>query len=328
MFSIYTIFLWFLSFNLYATDWERIEIPNAKCGDGKPYSVFIKKKSSEKILVEFMGGGVCWDYNSCYKRISLFPWLHTYPIIPSYSVFTADYSNINPFVEHSKLYFPYCTADVHAGNHIGHYQDKNLYHYGARNIFLSLKHLKSEGIINFETFNQLVVYGASAGGIASLIHGKKVESYFPNLVEKKMLVDSPGLHFGKNFWKKFSPEMIADFDKSFTAVQLNLDFRDGLVAKKMGPVFDYYQDWDIGFVIGLNDYVMSKIFGDISPKEQGKLILSPEGLVEVAERYPNVRVWVKNTYMHTFMLTKKTSFFESEDGKSAIDFTREIIKQN
>ena len=307
--------------------WQEISIPNAKCGDGSDYKVFLRKKDESKLLVEFMGGGVCWDQKSCFERLSIFPWLRQYPNLKSYSIFTNDNSRHNIFSHHSKLYFPYCTGDVHSGNHIAHY-NKRVYHFGGRNVELAIAYLANKNLIEFSKINDLVVYGASAGAIASLVHGKKIGELISVNSSKVMLVDSPGLHFGKNFWKKFSSSMINDFDNYFSKASVYIDFRDGMVSKKMVPFFDDHQDWSIGFIYGLQDYVMSNVFGELTPKEQKRNILSQDGLPEIAKNNSNVKFWLKDTPMHTFLLSKFSGMLENSEGVSVIEFVNRLYKES
>ena len=319
--------LLFVTLNVSAADWTEIKIPGAKCGDGKPYSILIQKKSSNKIMFEFMGGGVCWDYDSCFTKFVIFPWLHNYPVISSYSVMTAAHSNINPLKDHSKVYFPYCTGDVFAGSHASNYDGKMVYHYGKKNIELALDYLKANPFMNYAKVNDLAVYGASAGGIASLVFGNKIEAMFENNTKKLLVVDSPGLHFGKTFWNKFDKDMKYDFKLAFNEIDLDVDFNDGAVSKKMGPVFDNYSDWKVGFIFGLEDYAMSKIFGNSSPEEQKRLILSVDGVPAVAKNYSNIKIWLKDTKMHTFMLTKPTASMKSIRGVPAHEFVSELYNK-
>lgn len=309
--------------NLFATDWTQVQIPGARCGDGKPYNVLIQKKDQTKLIVEFMGGGVCWDYDSCFKS-GLVPWLHNYPVIESYSIYTSKTSKMNPFKEHSKIYFPYCTADVHAGDHISTYQNKTVYHYGKRNIELAFEYIKENHLIDFQSVNDLVVYGASAGGIATILHSKYVESFVGLKVKKTMIVDAPGLHFGKNFWKKFDDDMHFDFQQTFTKIGLDVDFNDGLIAKKMGPVFENYNDWNIGIIFAESDKAMSQKYGDITPVEHKKLVLSSDGLPAIAKPYANVKIWLNDSGVHTFLIREKTAALISIVGDTAFQFAKSI----
>lgn len=320
------ILLLLLTFNVFASEWESVEVPGAKCGDGKPYNVFIHKGKEQKMLIEFMGGGVCWDHKSCFQKISFFPWLHQYPVINSYSVFTSNVSKINPFKDFSKIYFPYCTADVHSGDHVSKYKNRTVYHYGKKNIELTFEYLKENHLVNFHEVNNLVVYGASAGAIASLVHGKFIESFMESNIKKTMIVDSPGLHFGKTFWNKFDEDMKYDFKQTFGKVELDVDFNDGAISKKMGSVFNLYTGWNVGIIMGLEDIVMSKSFGDITPKEEKELILSTDGVPYIAESYPNIHVWLKDTQMHTFLLSRYSALMKGENGKTVIDFVNTVFQ--
>ena len=304
-------------------DFKKIAIPGAKCGNGDQYYIFFNSGSSEKLLVEFMGGGVCWDRLSCTAVIPK-AWIYPIPNVKSFSVFTADRS-YNPFRDHTMIYFPYCTGDVHAGDHVENYNGKKIHHVGYTNTLLALNFLRDQKFIDdFKSFNDVTVWGASAGAIGSLIHGKHIESIVSPDAKKTMIVDSPGLHYGKDFWKKFSKQSFKSFQRAFSNVGLEIDYNDGHVAKDIGPVFERYRDWKIGVLMGTRDVVMSIGYGAISPKEQEKLILGPKGLPAIASHYSNIKVWLKKTWMHTFFLVKKSAHMKSTDGVDALEFAEDI----
>lgn len=159
------------------------------------------------------------------------------------------------------MYFPYCTGDVHSGNHIGQYE-KKVYHYSGRNIDLALAYL--------------------------------VKS---NLIE-------------------------------FSKASVYIDFNDGMVSKKMSPFFEAHQDWTIGFIYGLQDYVMSSIFGELTPKEQKENILSQDGLPEIAKEHTNVKFWLKDTQMHTFMLSRYSAMLKNPAGESVLKFIERLYGES
>lgn len=323
--NVVTFFL-FLVFSFQAFGLESITIPNALCGNGSPYKIFIDKQSNEKLMVEFMGGGACWDFESCF--ILPHTWIFPIPNISSLSLFTDNSADLNFLKGHSKIYFPYCTGDIHAGNHIGLYANNSkVYHYGARNILLSLAYLKAMKIISFESINDLVVWGASAGALATMIHSKTIERMVTRSAHKTMIIDSPGLHWGKNFWDKFPSETIKDFDNMFIPLNIKLTFKDGFIAKDMTNLFLTYKDWNIGFLFGTKDLIMSSVFGDISPGDQEHLILSNYGMPQISRNFPNANIWIKDTYMHTFLLLSTSAQFESFDGITAIDFARSVYQK-
>lgn len=309
---------------LLARSFEAVVIPGARCGNGDDYVVYISKLSDEKILLEFMGGGACWDKTSCFERP--YTWIRPVSHRESYSVLTSS-DEQNPFRRHSMVYFPYCTGDVHMGNHIAEYEGKTVYHYGRRNIQLALAYLKSEKLIELKNYKDVTVWGASAGAMASLLYAKKIEPMLSRTARKTLLADSPGLHFGDQFWTKFSGDMKTDFKRSFADVGLKIDFKSGMIASRMQPVLRGYSDWNVGILIATKDSVMSTVFGNISPEEAEKRILSPEGLPAVARSFPNVKLWLKQTYMHTFLLLKKSAFMKSMQNETALEFAHSVYRR-
>lgn len=302
--------------------WEKITIPEAKCGRGHDYTVFIRRHLKTKLLVEFMGGGACWSKRTCVTV----PTTWVYPMIElkQFSVLTSETNESNPFRDHSSLYFPFCTGDVFTGNHVSNYDGTKIYHYGYRNIILTLKHLKEKNIIVFDEIDDLIVWGASAGGIGALTHAQRIASLVPWQAKKTLIVDSPGLHFGPTFWDKFDKDAQKDFKTAFNNIQLDVNFNDGFVARKMGPVLDFYKDWSIGFLYGVRDWTMSWFFGEISKKDHEALLLGPEGLPAIASRYPHVDVWLNHSDEHRFLLKAKKSQMLSPDGQTAIGFAGQV----
>ena len=108
----------------YAREWREIIIPGAFCGDGSPYKVFLDKRSHKRMLIEFMGGGACWSDDTC-RGYNLRTWIYNIPKVPQFSVLMSDIEG-SPWSKHSVLYFPYCTGDVHAGNHVATYEGKKI----------------------------------------------------------------------------------------------------------------------------------------------------------------------------------------------------------
>lgn len=308
-----------------AFHWKKIDIPGAKCGKGADYSVYVRAHSTSKLLIEFMSGGACWNKTSCVNL----PLTWVYPIVslPSFSVLTSETNSENPFPEHTNVYFPFCTGDVFTGDRISDYDGTKIYHYGYRNVVLAMKYLKEQNIIAFDDVDDLVVWGASAGGIGALTHAHNIATYVRGDAKKTLIADSPGLHFGPTFWNKFDDDAKRDFKMAFNGVQLDVDFTDGFVARKMGPVMDYYHDWNVGFLYSLRDQTMSWYFGNITKRDHQALLLSSQGVPAIAKSHSNVSVWLNDSSEHRFLLTKKESQIKSLTGQTAINFVTEVYKK-
>jgi hypothetical protein len=316
------------SINVFARNWTRVKIPGAVCGDGLPYSVFVdQKKNSKKLLIEFMGGGVCWSQETCWGK-NFRTWIHPIPEVPAFSFMTSDfwaYSN-HPFVDDSAIYFPYCTGDVFSADHEAEYGGVlPTYHKGYSNIVLAMQYLAQNRFIPFNKLERVTVWGASAGAIGALVHLQNIEPYLSATSKKIAMIDSAGLHFGPTFWHKFTEQLFSDFQTSFTSLGLPIDYNDGFLAPKMGPVFQSLSNWNIGIMQATRDEVMSNVFGDISPEEHQSLVLSDRGIASVAKNYSNVKTWISKSYMHTFLLLRSTSYVEDMEQRSALTFVEQVV---
>lgn len=321
--KVLSLILLFVCSSALARDWVKVNIPGAKCGDGLGYYVFYSPRNSKKLFTEFMGGGACWNLSTCFGP-NLRTWMHPIPELPSFSVLTSDDKELTPFVNHSSLYFPYCTGDVHSGDHSIDYKfGVTAHHRGYSNVTKAIEYLKEREIIQFDQLEEFILFGASAGAIGSLVHTKSFSPELNSNTKKILISDSPGLHFGKNFWNKFTDKMILDFNKTFQKVNLNIDFSDGMIAHEAEFVCNYLSEWKIGFLQGSKDLVMSKVFGNISPDEHRNYVYSSRGIYEVTKNTPNCAAFTPDTKMHTFLLIEKSANIRAGEIK-AIDFVKEI----
>lgn len=320
-----TIFFGACVFASTSEAWIRYYIPGAICGDGLPYSVFVENKpKANRLSIEFMGGGACWSASTCYGP-NIHTWIHPIPTLPFYSLLTSP-SLDNPYKSASKIYFPYCTGDVFTGNHTEAYLPfVNVHHMGYNNVLKALDYLSKKKVVNFQKYPEVFVWGASAGAIGALTHAKNIEKYVNPMATKILLADSPGLHFGKTFWQKFTPEQMVDFVNAFGNVSLNINPNDGMVAPHMGPFFKRMSNWFVGVMQSTLDPVMSIGFGEITPEEHQKAVLGPDGIVAIAKPFTNVGVWIPELAEHTFLLLDSSAHDKNPEGISAIEFTKNMI---
>ena len=311
-----------------ARTWERIEIPGAFCGDGSPYAVFLDRQRTDKILIEFMGGGACWSESTC-KNLDNKKWISHMPELPAFSYMTADFVP-HLWNRHTALYFPYCTGDVFAGKHVAYYGQlgRGTWHMGYSNVVTALNYIRDLGFLNLPGFKDVTVWGASAGGIGALTHSRNIEAIFPGATQWTLLADSPGLHFGDKFFDKFSPQMRDDFTQAFGAIGLFYPEHSGFVAPYMGPVFENLSRWKIGVLQSTRDIVMSVGFGELSPIDHERRVVSSDGIQAVSRAYSNVKVWISRSYMHTFLLLPYSTDMENNEQQSAIEFAEQIYRQS
>jgi Pectinacetylesterase len=163
------------------------------CGDGTPFSFYysspIQRRSSNKILIEFLGGGACWDATTCEYQAKMltFPYAFDdflgmscteiqagldqnggqyqggdYPLnmLCAQTLTSGDNKAVD-FRDYHTIIVPYCTQDTHMGSNIVTYDDgTTVHHTGAHNLASVLEWIYS----NFPHPEHIVLTGCSAGG--------------------------------------------------------------------------------------------------------------------------------------------------------------------
>ncbi len=168
-------------------NWQKVELPGTKCGNGSQYKFFISKTGSPNVLFLFEGGGACWDYDTCSGRAGVLGAANPNGITNDYmQQFTAKY--VSPIVNGADpglpgrsrtdlatkgwnvVYLPYCTGDVHVGNNVVTYTDTTgqnppltWHHSGYTNTVAAANYAKTQ----FPNVQKLLVTGFSAGGAAT-----------------------------------------------------------------------------------------------------------------------------------------------------------------
>ena len=154
--------------------WQTIEPGGATlCSDGSPFRFFVHPGSSERLLVEFEGGGGCWSAETCAleiytRRITTDPELarRLGLLVGIYDRANPD----NPFRDWTHVYVPYCTGDLHWGNAERAYGTSagavsTIHHKGAVNAAAAL----AWTFENVAGPRQVAVVGCSAGGYGSIL---------------------------------------------------------------------------------------------------------------------------------------------------------------
>ena len=167
--------------------WQKVALPNTKCGNGSQYKFFVRRTASPNLLFFFEGGGACWDYDTCSGRAGILGAANPNGISDDYMTqFTAKY--VSPIVNGADpglplrsrtdlvtkgwniVYMPYCTGDVHIGNNVRTYTDTTgqqppltWHHAGYTNTVAAINYTKQQ----FPSVQKLLVTGFSAGGTAT-----------------------------------------------------------------------------------------------------------------------------------------------------------------
>ena len=154
--------------------------PLATCADGSAVGYLERVADPERVVLYFEGGGGCFSAETCAFDGPQSTYL-------SRSSFSAedlsarrglfDFTNPqNPLAEHSFVYVPYCTGDVHLGDATRDYGGGLVVeHRGSVNAEVALDHL----VERFPQASEVVVTGVSAGSVPTPLYAALVADRLP-----------------------------------------------------------------------------------------------------------------------------------------------------
>jgi hypothetical protein len=169
-------------------NWQKVELPGTKCGNGSQYKFFVHRTASPNVLFYFEGGGACWDYESCSGQTGILGAANPNGITDDYMTqFKGKY--VSPLVNGADpglplrsrtdlvtkgwnvVFMPYCTGDVHVGNNVVTYTDSsgqqaplNWHHAGYTNTLAAADYVAAQ----IPSIGKMLVSGFSAGGTATI----------------------------------------------------------------------------------------------------------------------------------------------------------------
>jgi membrane associated rhomboid family serine protease len=186
------------------------------CGDGGSFAFFISrppqnKANDDKILIEFLGGGACWDSETCDMMADglTFPnKMNKFVGLSCSEIQTGVQENYNgkypinmmcagtvgdvDFTAYNTIVVPYCTQDVHVGDSVMTYDDGSIVrHAGAHNTMSVLRYI----FANFKNPTHIALTGCSAGGtvlpIAYDLLNQHYNRFSTRSVQINTIADSP-----------------------------------------------------------------------------------------------------------------------------------------
>jgi hypothetical protein len=192
-------------------EWVKYAPEGAVCSDGSQYAFYVEfSETSDNVIVYFMGGGGCWDYDSCVSGGARgaanpnglpddYANVHT-------SIATIDVSvnavyplmnrdpDVSPMADWNKVFVPYCTGDVYSGSTDNQYEDPDgieepttVRHQGHNNVVIMTEMLNDM----FNSVPKLFVGGCSAGGAGAIVNYYFLRTGIEG-VERGYLLDDSG----------------------------------------------------------------------------------------------------------------------------------------
>jgi len=154
------------------------------CSRGTDYAYFVRPGTVNKVIIDFIGGGACWNAFTCGVANAIFE-----PDVESVREAVQqnepqgfyDHENPqNPFADWYHVVIPYCTGDIHWGDAVTTYGEGagavTINHKGAVNSRAVLDWVYE----NFSAPEQVLVTGCSAGSYGAAMWSANVMQHYPN----------------------------------------------------------------------------------------------------------------------------------------------------
>lgn len=268
-------------------EWNLVE-PGGEslCGNGSPYKFFINPSdTSDNVLIYIEAGGACWDYPSCSGQAGIRGAANPNGIPDDYMDGFSLPALMSPFVlrdhpwdalptkDWTIIFIPYCTGDVHTGNHTETYTDLDtgedlVWHHNGHNNIMAVLNWMTTGKFShhFDNIPKLMVTGCSAGGAGSIINYYFIRQQLGARVSQSYLLNDSGPIYPA---KDFDPlqdlidtgdHVYADYPHS---LPLHRTIRavwgiDSILSQLPGGI-DGFDDSDFG---SLNDMIAAEFPND------------------------------------------------------------------
>ncbi len=166
------------------------------CSDGSPFRFFVRKADSTRLVFYLQGGGSCWNAETCdprsrrtYTRTAIEEIRSPSGAAPEEGALhgiAAFNHPENPFADHSFVFVPYCTGDVHIGDRDTVYEVPATEEEPARQVTIHHRgYTNGRAALDwtYEHFpgpETVFITGSSAGSIPSPVYARHFAENYPD----------------------------------------------------------------------------------------------------------------------------------------------------
>jgi hypothetical protein len=167
--------------------WNQISPGGATtCGHGAPYSFYYREGSGQNLLIDFQGGGMCWNSQTCSPTADTTFDDNINPGDPSdnpalFPVGITDLGNPeNPFINDDIIFVDYCTGDFHTGNKTQGYTYNDTYYEAKHNGYVNASTVLNWVYANIPVPDSVFVTGCSAGAVGAAYWSADIKAHYPS----------------------------------------------------------------------------------------------------------------------------------------------------
>lgn len=191
------------------------------CSRDTPYRYFVMGGDPKKVVIDFQGGGACWNAITCSIAGAIFSEAAPEAATIKAAIDSKSLGGIyrfdkaeSPVAGWTFVHVPYCTGDVHWGDATVEYSPEvKIQHKGFVNAQTVLKWV-------YERYqpDQVLVTGCSAGAYGAIGHSAWIAQQYPN-AKISVLADSGCGIVSDSFFKDSFPNWNAQLPTFVKALQ-------------------------------------------------------------------------------------------------------------
>ncbi len=323
------------------TDYPSIERENGwveylpgkdtSCSRGTPYAFFVREGDPNKVLVDFIGGGACWNDLTCSIAGSIFSEdVEGIRRMSNYNegIYSTDNPD-NPFLGWTHVIIPYCTGDIHWGNSDQTYtqgeESFEIRHRGAVNTRAVLAWLYD----NYAAPSDIFVSGCSAGAYGSILWSADVMNRYPEARVTQLGDSGAGIitddFFSDSFprWNAFEafPTYISDLDLN------TVDYTTLALPDLYAGVGNFYSNRTIAqfnTILDENQVFYFQAMGGGSAEVWSERMLA--SIEDTHAQAPNFRSFIAPGEMHC-ILPYDELYTVTSDGVRLVDWIQGLVDQ-
>lgn len=293
--------------------WEKVAAPaQCMCGDGSPWSYFVREADPTRVLFYLEGGGACFNAAMCDPKSHEYTTKVRDGISDVKGIFDLEHPG-NPFADYSIVYVPYCTGDVHSGDTVTDYgEGVVMHHEGAVNAKVALAAMAER----FPGAERVVVAGTSAGAFFAPIYGGMAADLLPAAAVKVFadsggavpdmpspVIDNWGTLRALPDWPEFEGITVDDFTPTFAYIAAAEHAPDIAFAR-----FDY-----------AHDMVLSRLAMLAGLPATDMLQQLKDGEARIERTGTEISTWIKAGSWHT-ILWGDDFYTETMNGVKFVDW--------
>ncbi|MFN7131739.1 MAG: pectin acetylesterase-family hydrolase [Myxococcales bacterium] len=315
-------------------EWNEIRTGgDTVCARGTPYSFFVHPGTTNKVVIDFMGGGACWTQDSCGFAGALFDDSVDTLRDRVKDGFPGVYDRSkpqNPFKDWFHVVIPYCTGDIHWGDSVQTYGEGEaaitIRHKGAVNARAVLDWVYAQ----FDAPERILVTGCSAGSYGSIMWAPHIKRHYPKAVVRQFGDSGAGVVTSDFFRDSFprwdatraAPAFIPTLDPATTDWQ-SLALPD--LYARIGAFYPELRLSQFNTAYDETQVFFYKAMGGGTAQEWSKAMLA--SIDRIHETTPSFRSYIGPGKQHCVLPDDNYATFES-NGVKFLDWLERLLNED